>query len=148
LSEHRLNIVLPQHELRGHAPSVYEKLARACRPGSAEHLGILRVADALARQALVRCLPPSAVQKLAPSLAALREFLAGQAPSPRPSELTRAARAAAFALLPTLETLTLEAVMRVSAATPWTPSTIQRLPFPSRAMPAVPWPTVEPRSGP
>src|SRR5687767_11709332 len=91
LSERRLNIVLPQHELRGHAPFVYERLARSCRPHGPEHLGLLRVADALARQALSRCLPPSALQRLAPSLAVLQEFLAGRGAEPRASELARAA---------------------------------------------------------
>jgi len=116
LSERRLNIVLPQHELRGHAPQVYERLARTCRPRSQEHLGLVRVAYALAQRALVRCLPPSALQKLGPNLEALQGLLSSQTHDPRELELARAARAASFAVLPTLETLTIEAVLRAEAA--------------------------------
>jgi hypothetical protein len=118
LSERRLNIVLPQHELLGHAPLVYERLARTCRPRSQQHLGLVRVAHALAQRALVRCLPPSALQKLGPTLEALQGLLAQSSHDPREFELARAARAASFAALPALEALTIDAVMRAEASVP------------------------------
>ena len=118
MSERRLSIVLPGHELRGHAPLVYEKLAKSCPPHGKEHLGLVAVAHALARNALGRCLPPSALVQLQPAVSTLEAFLSGRRSARESVGLARDARAAAFAALPTLELFTSSAVLEAAKRLP------------------------------
>lgn len=109
-----LRVVLPEHELQGHAPLVYERLAKVARPGSAEHRGIVAIALALARHAVTRCLPPSARTHLVPAFATLEAFASGNIPSG--AKAARDARALAFSALPSIESQAKSAVERASQA--------------------------------
>jgi len=119
----RLSLVLPEHELPGHAPALFERLAKRARPGSTEHRGLLAVAQALAREAAWSCLPPSARKELQPAFSLVESIVAGRTTFESAAPLARGARASTFAALPTLEQLTRAAVSQaaeVQAAGPRT----------------------------
>jgi len=118
--QRRLQVVLPEHELTGHAPLVYERLTKVGRPGSPEHRGLLAIARTLGGQAAARCLPPSARASLAPAFVALEEFVRGGHPR---SQSVRDVRANTFALLPSLEAQTQNAVARAAQVAPSGPTT-------------------------
>jgi hypothetical protein len=111
----RLRIVLPDHELLGHAPHVFERLAKVSTPGGAEHRAVIGVTHALVQSAVARGLPPSARRELAPALAILEGFATGRLSRGAAPQAARDARAAAFSALGELEARTLKAVVQAEA---------------------------------
>lgn len=111
----RLRIVLPEHELTGHAPHVYERLAKVSAPGSAEHRAVVAVTHALVQAAILRGLPPSARRDLTPSLATLEGFVTGRLSQAAAPQAARDARATAFSALAPLEARTVAAVLQAQS---------------------------------
>lgn len=114
----RLRIVLPDHELSGHAPHVFERLTKVSAPGSAEHRAVIAVTHALVQSAVARALPPSARRELAPALAILEAFVMGRLSRAAAPQAARDARATAFSALGQLEARTLTAVAQAEAQQP------------------------------
>lgn len=114
----RLRIVLPDHELSGHAPHVFERLTKVSAPGSGEHRALVAVAHALVQSAVARCLPPSARRELGSALAIVEGFVTGRLSRTATSQAARDARATAFSALAHLEARTVAAVMQAEAQQP------------------------------
>lgn len=112
-TRHRLKLVRAEDTLTGSAPFPFERAARRCSVGDANHAGLLRVATMVARHGLRRIVAPSARAQLIEALGAAEAWAGGHGELKR----IRQQRAECFGQSRATEETTLKA-MRASLPHP------------------------------
>lgn len=111
MNHRRLQVVDPNHELRGLGPPAFERLARAAEEGSPAHRGLVAICTTLASRAVSACLPPSAQVEVIAALETSRLWIRGDASAGE----VKSARARCFQAVSGIEEITSQAVARAKS---------------------------------